>query len=347
MARKDLLVHSLRRIGATLAVLTSFLVPFVATGTAGATATSINAVRLNGYEAALVVDINRARAAHGLHSLVVVAGASDVARRWSWHLAGAQVLSHNPSLVYNLEHSGSAAWTMIAENVGKASATNPGALFTAYMNSAPHRANILDPDARYVGVGVVQRGSTAWNTLDFTNAYSSTYGLTRVPADGMTLDTVAVTSNRSIAGFEGRYDERAGSGGSGGVTASVVRFSGATTADDRAYVGFVRHSDTGHGDFIVRDAWGLSAARSVTVRAAVSDPAHASVSVQVILTHSYGTSVVLGTMSVRGVVTSATFAIPLAARAFTDTVTLRVSTGALGTAGGSAVLSIYNIGVSV
>jgi hypothetical protein len=91
----------------------------------------------------------------------------------------------------------------------------------------------------------------------------------------------------------------------------------------------------------------LSAARSVTVRAAVSDPAHRSVSVQVILGHAYGPSVVLGTMSVRGVVTSATFPIPLANRAYMDTVTLRVSTGALGSAGGSAVLSIYNIGVSV
>jgi uncharacterized protein YkwD len=347
MARKDPHVHSLRRIGATLAVLTSFLVPLAATGTAEAAATSLNAVRLNGYEATLVIDINRTRAAHGLRSLVVVAGASDVARRWSWHLAGAQALSHNPSLVSNLEHAGSSAWTMIAENVGTSSAANPGALFTAYMNSAPHRANILDPDARYVGVGVVQRGSAAWNTLDFTNAYSSTYGLTRVPAGGMTLDTVAVTTNRSIAGFEGRYDERTGTGGSGGVSASVVRFSGATTADDRAYATFVRHSNTGHGDFIVRDAWSLSAAHSVTVRASVSDPARSSVGVQVILGHSYGSSVVLGTMSVRGAVTSATFAIPLAARAFMDTVTLRVSTGALGAAGGSAVLSIYNIGVSV
>ena len=347
MARKDYPVQNLRRLAATVAVLGSFLAPLAVTGTAEATAATVNGVRLNGYETALIGDINRTRVAHGLHALVVVAGATDVARRWSWHLAGAQALSHNPSLVTNLESAGSAAWTMISENVGDASASDPSALFTAYMNSAPHRANILDSGARYVGVGVVQRGSMAWNTLDFTNAYSSTYGLTRVPADGMSLDSVAVTTTRSVAGFESRYDERAGTGGAGGVSASLVRFTGPTTSDDRAYATFVRHSSTGHGDLIVRDAWSLASARTLTVRAAIADPAKRSVTIEVILGHSYGSSVSLGTMSVRGIATSATFSLPAAARGFMDTLTFRVQTGALGSAGGSAVLSIYNVTVGV
>lgn len=340
-------VRRLRRLAATLAVLGSFVLPLTTTGTAQAAATAVNAVRLNGYEAALITDINRTRAAHGLRALVVVAGATDVARRWSWHLAGAQALSHNPALVTDLEHAGSGAWMMISENVGTAPATDPTALFTAYMNSAPHRANILDSGARYVGVGVVQRGSMAWNTLDFTDAYSSTYGLTRVPADGMSMDAVAVTTTRTVAGFESRYDERAGTNAVGGVSASVVRFTGPTTSDDRAYATFVRHSTTGHGDLILRDAWSLSAARSVTVKAAISDPAKRSVTVEVILGHSYGTAISLGTMSVRGVATSTTFTLPSAARGFMDTLTFRVQTGALGSAGGSAVLSIYNVSVAV
>jgi uncharacterized protein YkwD len=337
----------LGRAAAVLGVFTAFLLPLAATGTAEAAAATVNAVRLNGYEASLVADVNRARASHGLHGLVVVAGATDVARRWSWRLASAQALSHNPSLVANIQSAGSSAWTMIAENVGDASATNPGALFTAYMNSAPHRANILDPSARYLGIGVVQHGSLAWNTMDFTNAYSSTYGLTRVPADGMSLDSIAVTTTRSVASFESRYDERAGTNAVGGVSASLVRFTGPTTNDDRAYATFVRHSDTGHGDLIVRDAWSLSAARTVTVRAAVGDPAHHSVGVQVILGRSYGSAVSLGTMSVRGVATSATFSVPSSARGFMDTLTFRVQTGALGAAGGSAVLSIFNVTVGV
>jgi uncharacterized protein YkwD len=340
-------VLSLRRLVATSAVLLSFLVPLTATGTAQAAAATVNAVRLNGYEAALIADINRARAGYGLRALVVVAGATDVARRWSWHLAGAQALSHNPSIVSNLENSGSAAWTMISENVGTAAANNPSALFSAYMNSAPHRANILDPGARYVGVGVVQHGTAAWNTLDFTNAYSSTYGLTRVPAGGMSLDTIAVTATRQVAGFESQYDERAGTVGTSGVGVSLAHFSGPTTHDDRVYASFVRHTSTGHADLILRDAWSLSAAHSVTIRAVVSDPAHRSVAVQVLLGHSYGTTISLGTMTVGGVASSATFALPTSARAFMDTLTFRVQSSALGTAGGSALLSVYNVNVNV
>jgi uncharacterized protein YkwD len=340
-------VRTLRRLAATATVLASFLAPLVATGTAQAAAATVNAVRLNGYEAALLGDINRTRAAHGMRGLVVVPGATDVARRWSWHLAGVQALSHNPSLVTNLEHAGSSAWMMISENVGTASATSPGALFTAYMNSAPHRADILDPGARYVGVGVVQRGAAAWNTLDFTDAYSSAYGTTRVPAQGMTLDAVAVTTTRTLASFESRYDERAGTNAATGVTASLARFTGPTTADDRVYATFVRHTSTGHGDLMMRDAWSLASARSITVKALVSDPARRSVAVEVILGHSYGSSVSLGTMSVRQVASSYTFALPAAARAYMDTLTFRVQSSTLGASGGSVALSVYNVNVNV
>jgi uncharacterized protein YkwD len=340
-------VRRLRRLSTTGAALASFLLPLTVTGTAQAAATTVNSVRLNSYEATLIADINSARAAHGLRALVVVAGATDVARRWSWRLAGVQALSHNPAIVTDLEQAGSGAWTMISENVGTASASDPGALYSAYMNSAPHRANILDSGARYVGIGVVQRGSMAWNTLDFTDAYSSTYGITRVPADGMTRDTVAVTTTRSVASFESRYDERAGTYAATGVTASLLRYSGPTTADDRVYATFVRHATTGHGDLIVRDAWSLSSARSVTIKAAASDPARHSLAVQVFLSHSYGSSVLLGTMNVFGGAASATFALPSAARGFMDALTFRVQSGALALAGGSAMLSIYNVNVTV
>src|SRR3954447_11776186 len=95
-----------------------FVVPQTLAGTAVAAESSIDRVRLNGFEARLVSDINSARRAHGMRSLVVVPGATDVARRWSWHLAGAQRLVHNPSLVHDLEHGGSGAWTMVSENIG-------------------------------------------------------------------------------------------------------------------------------------------------------------------------------------------------------------------------------------
>src|SRR4051812_35621375 len=135
---------------AAAAPLLGLATPTALTTPAAATERTVNSVRLNGYEAGLVARINDARRSAGLRALVVVPGATDVARRWSWRLAHQQYLSHNPSIIQAMEHAGSAAWSDIAENVGMAGADSPGSLFQAYMNSAPHRANILDRRARYL-----------------------------------------------------------------------------------------------------------------------------------------------------------------------------------------------------
>src|SRR5262249_22018918 len=52
--------------------------------------------------------------------------------------------------------------------------SNADALFTAYMNSPEHRANILDPSYRYLGIATVFTGSYSWNTMDFVDQYSGT-----------------------------------------------------------------------------------------------------------------------------------------------------------------------------
>src|SRR3954447_25852535 len=133
----------------------------LATSASAASSSRVDAVRLNGFEAALAADLNAARRSAGLRPLVVVAGATDVARRWSWRLAQSQVLSYNPSIVSDITRSGSAAWTEIAENVGEGPSDQPHALFRPYRPTPPHRANILDPSARYLGIGTVERGGLA------------------------------------------------------------------------------------------------------------------------------------------------------------------------------------------
>src|SRR3954454_10385702 len=198
---------------AAVAPVLGALAPQVMTTPAAASEQTVDSVHLNGFEAGLAARINDARRAHGLRSLVVVPGATDVARRWAWHLARAQTLSHNPNLVGALESAGSSAWTSIAENVGEGSSSDPNSLFQAYMASPPHRANILDSGARYLGVGVVERNGLAWNTLDFThalpctppdfpNAYSPRYGRTRVPAPGLAMDRQAITTATDVASLE-------------------------------------------------------------------------------------------------------------------------------------------------
>jgi uncharacterized protein YkwD len=154
-------------------------------------------VRLNSYEAALLADINQARQAHGLASLAIAAGTTDVARRWTWHLADQRRLEHNPNVASDIAASGSADWGTIEENVGYGPASAPDTLFEAYMHSPVHRANILGAAVRYVGIGIVQRGPFAWNTIDFVDVYSDAYGQTRVPADRI-RSRHAPTSGRAI-----------------------------------------------------------------------------------------------------------------------------------------------------
>jgi uncharacterized protein YkwD len=208
-------------------------------------------VVLNSFEAQLLADMNRVRRAHHLPALIVEPGTTDVARHWSWQLARAQSLSHNPNLVNRLEHHGSRRWTEIEENVGYGPITSPDELFRAYMNSPPHRENILGRDVRYVGVGVVQRGPYAWNAVDFVNQYSGSYGPSQVPADGLLTDTVTPRSTMQLARGP-RARAQFGAARTNGVNASRVRFTGNATR-----ASFSAQTRRGHGDLIFRDALSL------------------------------------------------------------------------------------------
>jgi uncharacterized protein YkwD len=56
----------------------------------------------------------------------------------------------------------------IAENV--AEAPNPQALEQEWMKSAPHRANILDPQMNSIGVGIVRQGGNDFAAVDFASS---------------------------------------------------------------------------------------------------------------------------------------------------------------------------------
>jgi uncharacterized protein YkwD len=318
-------------------------VPAALSTPAMAAAVRVDAVRLNGFEAALVADINSARRNAGLRPLTVVAGATDVARRWSWKMAKGQSLLHNPSLVSNLEHAGSRAWTMIAENVGMGPAGDPEALFNAYMNSAPHRANILDGSSRFLGVGTVERGGISWNTLDFTNAYNNDYGHTRVPADGLPMDSHAITRTTEVASLEAP-DQRFTSGRQGSVHASRLHYTGPSQRNDGA---FTRLRKSGHsggrGSLLMRDALDLSQAKGLTVHLALRNPRHKAIPVRVVLRRSFGDTVTLGTVRVGAKHRWVTFDLPSGARGFRNTLSLEVGAKALRAAGGRGRLAVYDV----
>jgi uncharacterized protein YkwD len=323
-------------------------VPQTLTTAASASAAQVDSVRLNGFEAALVADINRARRAAGMRGLVVVPGATDVARRWSWRMAGGQQLWHNPSIVSNMEHAGSSAWSMLAENVGYGGSADPKNLFEAYMNSPPHRANILDRSVRYLGIGVVERDGIAWNTMDFVDAYSTRYGHTRVPAAGLTMDKQRITSTTDIAMLETSRDQRFGARDGGNVHASRMGFTGPSAANDAAFT--VLHSSgagNGHGSVMMRDALDLSNANSLSLQVSAHDPKHRAVPVKVVLKRSFGDSVTLGTMRVGAHPRWIELPLPAGAKGFRNQVMLRVGGHTVHGLGGRVRLNMYDMRASV
>ena len=178
-----LLLRFARAIGviAAAAGLCSFATtvgPMTETASAG------TYVTLSRFDARLLADINHARSSRGIRTLSVVAGTTDVAHGWSCKLASLRYLEHNPSLGSQLESHGSYNWTTYGENIGmESSSSGADALFHAYMNSAPHRANILDPDYKYIGIHTKRTTYFRWNVLDFvgrtSTSYSYGYGATR------------------------------------------------------------------------------------------------------------------------------------------------------------------------
>lgn len=118
-------------------------------------------------EEGFVLAINESRAEAGLEPLVLNEGVRDVARPWAVVMADANDLHHNPD--YASQYEGE--WVRMGENVGVSRGlTNVDAmvasLHQAFMNSTGHRRNILG-SYNQVGIGVVQRGSTFWVTVNF------------------------------------------------------------------------------------------------------------------------------------------------------------------------------------
>lgn len=322
-------------IGVATAALTLAGALSAAAPSASAQQRAPHGVTLNSFEARLLVDMNRVRANHQLAALTVVPGATDVARQWSWQLARVQTLSHNPHLVRQLERGGSAKWTEIEENVGYGPVTSPDQLFTAYMNSPPHRANILGKDVRDVGVGVVERGSYAWNTVDFVDEYSPSYGATRIPADGISTDVVTPHTTMVLA-RGAHHDERFGATHTSGVAASRVHFSGGAT-----HTRFSGNSSRGHGAVLFRDSISLRHATALSFQLGASTPTGAPVRVAIKIGNGWRMQT-LRTVHVAEARTI-TIDLPPSARKLLNTIEFSVSGRSLASASHRVTLSVADL----
>lgn len=154
---------------------------------------------LTPHEARLFTLVNQSRAANGLVQLQVAAGATDVARNWSSTMANSGSFRHNPNYVAELQTYGQSNATRFAENVAYGYPT-ADAMFTAYMNSSGHRANIMNADMRFIGIGSVRNGSgSIYNTMNFVNAEDGRRPNALNPGDYFGAGAVASTVALSTA----------------------------------------------------------------------------------------------------------------------------------------------------
>lgn len=92
---------------------------------------------------------NSERSGRGLRTYSVSSDLVAVARRHAQRMAASGKIYHNPNL--GSEVSG---WQAVGENVGMGGSAS--SIHQAFMNSAPHRANILDTDFTQVGMGTAR-----------------------------------------------------------------------------------------------------------------------------------------------------------------------------------------------
>ena len=124
--------------------------------------------------------INRVRAHYGLHRLAFNPSLRDSATGHSDSMVAHRYFAHEGpggSVGSRISRTGylhrARAFT-VGENIGGGHGRrygSPMAVFKEWMHSPPHRANILDPRMRQVGVGIVKRDGALWVTEVFRDPH--------------------------------------------------------------------------------------------------------------------------------------------------------------------------------
>ena len=108
-----------------------------------------------------VARINALRASVGVGPLAVDGQLTAGAQGWAEHMAATQVLAHAPDIGAGLTEP----WTKLGENVGVGPSNS--VIWPAFVASAHHYANIVDPAFTSVGVGVAYAGGRQWTCHRF------------------------------------------------------------------------------------------------------------------------------------------------------------------------------------
>lgn len=113
------------------------------------------------YEKEVVRLVNKARAENGLSSLTMDWQLSRVARYKSQDMHDNRYFSHTSPVYgtpFEMIKNFGLSFRTAGENIAMGQKT-PQAVVNAWMNSSGHRANILNPNFRKIGVGYVSDGN--------------------------------------------------------------------------------------------------------------------------------------------------------------------------------------------
>src|SRR5215472_6384288 len=123
----------------------------------------------NSAEALLFDAANRERTANGLQPFHWDESLAAAARLHAERMVEHNGLSHQfpgEAPLQDRARQTGARFSLIAENV--AEGPTPQGLHTQWMNSAPHRANLLDHDLNSIGIAVVRSGNLYFAVQDFS-----------------------------------------------------------------------------------------------------------------------------------------------------------------------------------
>jgi hypothetical protein len=169
---------------AAVVLLALLLTPTLHAATAQASAADIT----------LLNAANRERAAAGLLALQWDPALAAAANQHALRMAQMNTLSHQfpgePPVQDRARQAG-ARFSVIAENVAEGPSVS--GLHTQWMNSPPHRANLLDPELNSVGIAVVQVGNLFFAVQDFSAA---------VPALALDMQEQQVASQLAARGLQ-------------------------------------------------------------------------------------------------------------------------------------------------
>ena len=93
--------------------------------------------------------VNLTRGNNGMRGLEILDGFSDKATLWARELASCQCLKHR-----NGPYGANPGWCAAAENVGRGYSFSQ--IHQAFLNSPPHRENILTRRFTHIGTGVAR-----------------------------------------------------------------------------------------------------------------------------------------------------------------------------------------------